>query len=409
MYPPEYTKIYPVAMAFFKIFQASVFLFSLFTLPSAAQKEPILLPKSKGPYAVAQSQHKLVDANRIDRYDPEGGLRNVMISLFHPVPKESCEETCTIPSFNPKTAEVTNTFATTGFGVPENEIERFQIELCCQPCDSAVGNATSFPLILFSPGLQSSRQLYNAQLMDIASEGYVVVSMDHTFEAFVVEYPDGTYTLGLPSEYWNPTIPGRLEDGFAERVADVKFLLNQLGDMDVVQTLLPQAEEPFNVSHAAMTGHSFGGALTLAVMSQDDRIIAGMNQDGRQLGLVNPITKPAVLFGRGDPNPHNRTNDESWPDTWDNYLLGWKREIGLLDAGHLDYGDFPVMAKFADWPVNEAGREQLGFIDGERAYEAVSAYVKAFMDFAVKGKEEAEALFVEGGVKEWPEVVVEVE
>ncbi|PBO19749.1 lipase, partial [Streptomyces albidoflavus] len=39
------------------------------------------------------------------------------------------------------------------------------------------------PVVLYSPGLQISRTLGTATAIELASRGYVVVAVDHTYEA----------------------------------------------------------------------------------------------------------------------------------------------------------------------------------------------------------------------------------
>ena len=50
------------------------------------------------------------------------------------------------------------------------------------------------PVVLFSPGLGFSRFLNTALLEDLASQGYLVVAMDHTHES-PVEFPGGRFRV----------------------------------------------------------------------------------------------------------------------------------------------------------------------------------------------------------------------
>ena len=62
---------------------------------------------------------------------------------------------------------------------------------------SAVSDATpagrprAHPLVLLSPGFTNSRSTLTALAEDLASHGYVVAGIDHTYESFATAFPDG--------------------------------------------------------------------------------------------------------------------------------------------------------------------------------------------------------------------------
>ena len=76
--------------------------------------------------------------------------------------------------------------------------------------------------------------------------------MDHPFEAMVVEFPDDETVMG--------SIPLNVREENAEkheqllntRVADARFILTQMGNLDIVKQLIPEATAPFDVNRAVM-------------------------------------------------------------------------------------------------------------------------------------------------------------
>ena len=69
-----------------------------------------------------------------------------------------------------------------------------------------------WPVVLFSPGFGVERELYAGLVEDLASHGYVVVSIDHPHDAGVVEFPDGRVVIpksqmdiGRRSRFESPT------------------------------------------------------------------------------------------------------------------------------------------------------------------------------------------------------------
>lgn len=92
-----------------------------------------------------------------------------------------------------------------------------------------IRSSSDFPVLIFSPGLVATRIMYTTLLEIVASHGWIVVAIDHTYDALVVEFPDGRKAMRSPT----------LLDGFpAEvphlvdiRVADVNFTVESPKDL----------------------------------------------------------------------------------------------------------------------------------------------------------------------------------
>jgi predicted dienelactone hydrolase len=62
------------------------------------------------------------------------------------------------------------------------------------------GTQRSHPLVVLSPGFTNSRSALTALAEDIASYGYVVAGIDHTYESYGTAFPDGRVTTCLASQ-----------------------------------------------------------------------------------------------------------------------------------------------------------------------------------------------------------------
>ncbi|ORY17414.1 hypothetical protein BCR34DRAFT_474908 [Clohesyomyces aquaticus] len=369
----------------------------LICLLSALRLQAQVLPEPNGQYRVAYTTKKLTDQSRVDPYDPNGGKRNVMISLFYPVAKPECLQICQTHYMPPVTAQVSDAnMALTGVSVPSGTFGAIRLQSCCQVSPKGKLDAGKFPIVLFSPGLGISRLHYSAMAQKLASAGYAVATMDHAYEAELVEYLDGnvTFTILTP-EYFayvtDPTHPERLQAVVDLRVQDAQFVLSQLSQLSVLRTIIPTVSCGYNAYISAFFGHSFGGSIALSMIMRDNRLLGAANLDGSVYGTITNIYKLALLFGRDDPHPHNRTTtapaiaDPTWQIVYD-HMLGWRRELGLKNSQHYDFTDLPLLVKSGGVPLDAANYEALlGELDGGRAFELVRVYVKAFMDFAVKG------------------------
>lgn len=377
--------------------------FLLCLLLSAYTQAQLLIPAPKGQYAVGQSTLKLVDTSRTDPYDPSHGHRAVMTSLFYPVPKRSCTQICPVPYMPPVTASYIDA-SVAALGIPNGTFGSIRMQACCAVAPKAKKDITKVPVILFSGGLQGTRLLYSALAQTLASAGYAVVTMDHTYETSIVEFPDGTIIPGLNDTNFDPSVPGLLDSVLAIRAADARFVLTQLGLKSVVQKLIPGATCGFNVKkgNAAFYGHSFGGATAVSALMHDSRLSGAINLDGMQFGNLTDTKKPALLVGRAEPSPHNRTTDATWAKTW-THFKGWRREVAVGKIEHNTFGDTPLLVKLSGLPVSDGIKSVIGSLDGERSFTVITEVVQTFFDLVLRGKKTS--LF-EKGSKDLPEVVV---
>ena len=74
------------------------------------------------------------------------------------------------------------------------------------------------PVVLYQPGLGDVRELGTGVVSDLASRGYVVVTMDDTYEAAEVEFPGGRVVTPRPDQSHVDSV----------RIADTRFVLDKL-------------------------------------------------------------------------------------------------------------------------------------------------------------------------------------
>ena len=89
------------------------------------------------------------------------------------------------------------------------------------------GHQRALPLVVLSPGFTNSRSTLTALAEDLASHGYVVAGIDHTYESFATTFPDGRVTTCLARQA-RQRGTGSQEKVAAGRAADVSFVLSEL-------------------------------------------------------------------------------------------------------------------------------------------------------------------------------------
>ncbi len=107
---------------------------------------------------------------------------------------------------------------------------------------------------------------------ELASRGYVVITIDHTHEAPGVWFPDGTVTDNEPvldafaEAVENGTVPTLLEKMLRTRIDDARVVVDRLGELPLG---LSSVVDPRRVG---MFGQSAGGITAASTMFEDRRL-----------------------------------------------------------------------------------------------------------------------------------------
>jgi hypothetical protein len=185
-------------------------------------------------------------------------------------------------------------------------------------------------VILVSPGLGNLVAFSTAQVVDLASRGWVLVTFDHPHDTFVVEQPDGTLIFADPAG-------APVEPSFAARVLDVGVVLRRLAEL--VPGLHPRVP-------VGMFGHSLGGAAAAEALLLYPSLRAGVDLDGSPHGRV-------VQEGLDEPFGIMVSNVRDQPGVDDPNLdalisrLRGPHPFEQLDIGHNGFTDFVVFNRQA--------------------------------------------------------------
>lgn len=265
--------------------------------------------------------------------------------------------------------------------------------------------AESFPVLIFSHGYHSRANGYYALLSEIASQGYIVFAINHTYESTGTTFPDGTkvyfdnqYARTIESNTWetiNPVVDAFKEGmDFDERHPIVQKALTTYfaGDIierwtrdiiDVIDALdewnqSGLFEGRLNISEIGVLGHSRGGGAAGEALLTDDRIKAGANLDGVQWGqIVNTAFQKPFLFLSSDwPKEHEDLNQHAYVNRSRSIFY----EATLLESGHSNFMDIPYMI-----PVQALNLA--GDIDRDLAIEISNKLTVSFFDKYLKNLE----------------------
>jgi dienelactone hydrolase len=352
--------------------------------PPAGHPEVPQLPAPTGPHRVDTLTMHLVDRSRPDPLVPAKPVGELMVQLWYP-----SRHTGGYPYAPFLPTEAARQLAAV-LGPP--------IELLAAvPTSGREGAPLArgrrrYPVVLYSPGLGFPRALGTTLVQDLASHGFVVVAIDHTYDAAVVEFPGGRVERGVEPD---PLLALRA------RVDDVGFVLGELARINAGH-VLPGFRHRLDLARVGMVGHSLGGAAAANAIAAGLPIRAGLNMDGR---VWPPASNPGVVIERPflqfGAESHNRYTDPTWAAFWAN-LHGWRRELQIDGAGHNDFTDLGLLLDQLGLDKHALFPGGFGSIRPARAIEIQQAYVRAFFTQHLRGRHQR---LLDRPSRRFPEVI----
>ena len=149
------------------------------------------LPEPTGPCPAGTTSVYLKDVSRPDPWAAGVSARELMVSLWYPAtPSDGRRARYMTPAESG--LQLTSRGIT---GVPPDALSTVRTNAVTDAAPA--GRPRGLPLVVLSPGFTSSRSTLTALAEDLASHGYVVAGIDHTYESFGTAFPDGRVTTCL--------------------------------------------------------------------------------------------------------------------------------------------------------------------------------------------------------------------
>ncbi len=162
--------------------------------------------------------------------------------------------------------------------------------------DMAHGGA-KFPVVVFSHGGGTPVLFYSAMLESLASNGYVVAAVEHSYDGDMVVFPDGHI---VEQSGWDRDPKRSAQERiqfhrsrYEAGAKDDSFVLDQLAKLNTGDK---RFRGRLSLEEAAAVGHSLGGMISIFTCSHDRRFKACVNLDGGlDDGEIHPaVSQPAV-------------------------------------------------------------------------------------------------------------------
>ena len=349
---------------------------------------PILLPVPaipipSGPYQVGTRIYELVDSSRKEIYSGKDEARRFMIQVWYP----SEPGTSNVKARWMDNAEIYAPAVSNEIGMPSFFLGHLALVKVPAYKDAKIETTKSgYPVILFSHGWQGFNAQNTGQALQLASNGYVVIGVQHTYGAVITVFPDGTIALN------NPTA---LPDGAPQdeyETAAHKLVNQWAGDLgftlDYIQSQNNDPGSPFfhslDLTRIGVYGHSTGGGAAIQFCGTDPRCKAllGMDPFMRPVSyevIDAGVTQPAFFMfsQRWTDDVESRNNElfnQFFPHVKEPYGV-----ITIAGTAHYDFSDLPLLSPLAP---------QLGLkgpINGKRVVTIVDDYLLNFFESTLKG------------------------
>ncbi|MFC1854755.1 alpha/beta hydrolase family protein [Candidatus Dependentiae bacterium] len=340
-------------------------------------------PKPTGPHKVGKTELHFVDENRDDPHVQDLSLqREFMVKIWYPadansyfesnVSRESLRKTdCYITTLKENLSKV--------FGMTKSTVEGLTKFKYNTVKNAKLSKAKKqWPALIFSHGLGTSSDFYSIFLENIASHGYIVVAIDHTFSCDLSIFP------GMRKVYDTKVFLPRKRKISLKRILsevftnvdDVKFVIKELKKMNNADD--ENIGKYIDLDKVGIFGHSLGSSTAIEACRQENNIKAAAGWDGWVLGTSKEkFNKPVMILHAGtfDEKIYGDQKDEieMFCDEMENLCT----EKTIKNAKHMAFTN-AVMEK------SYATKEATGSINPYKAVKQISEATVEFFDKHLK-------------------------
>lgn len=317
----------------------------------------IQLPAPTGPYPVGSRWLTVVDSTRVEDFVGDSAVkRALLLRLWYPADSAG-------RAVSPLMQATQSQVLAKAMNLPAFAFQHLaRTPTHTHPDLPLSRRSPTWPVVLFSHGFGIGYESQNTvQMEELASHGYVVVSIDHPYEAGAVAFPSGPVIRLAPAPVSDPattqqllphlkTLASESDTSVLKRataemravmkldrsidrwVRDTRFVADLLAQWDST-ALLPGFGGRLRTDQFGVFGMSFGGTTAAAFCAVDPRCAVGVNLDGLTFGAaVDTAIAPPFLFATSSGNPRmfdaefQRATGPAWL-------------INVAGANHLDYTD----------------------------------------------------------------------
>ena len=359
-----------------------------------------VLPVPTGKHAVGRISMECVDHSRREIYSEDlGATRELVLWTWYPAaPGTGDDPAALLPTPWTPIADF--------LGLDVAGIRTSATTAAC-----IASEQDAYPVLLLSPS-GFSPLLLSAIAEELASNGYVVVGVNPTYESAVTVFADGRTVPMNPAALGGALGPqsGAHHEAFRRRAAvcdykaaDLRAVTDHLTRLEPNRAGLTSAR--LDLSRIGALGHSFGGNAAIEWCRVDERCRAAVNLDGAvwtevaTVGLLRPALQiladhPEFAMSGADAVRAGVFHDEAWFEAEKALTYGgWRaidrlacpgRTVRIAGASHMSFMDISFLPIREDSPAR--GLRETTSIEPDRMWRITSDLLLAFFGEHLHGR-----------------------
>jgi dienelactone hydrolase len=243
------------------------------------------------------------------------------------------------------------------------------------------------PILIFSHGMGVDPLLYRPLLEELASHGYVVLTLNHPSSSGYAPFSQDVYNESAFEHMYlsdRQKFKREVENLSSAQANNIRFVLDRIrqGDLEILKNL-------GSIDQIILSGHSLGGAASIMVSRDDPQIAGCINLDGgltgetesRTAGLMMPVL--TILSDHelhqpkegADGYEESQQNARDW-DAFHHHCAGSPQPVTIKDISHMDFASSGPML---GWLI---GKETL--LGALKAHKMASQAMLQFMHSMAK-------------------------
>jgi dienelactone hydrolase len=348
------------------------------------------LPAPNGPYKVGRVIYDWIDAGRLNPYAPVAGTQQeLVVWLWYPAEVVTSSQAAEyLPDYWRSALEHHQGFLLSRL---------FSRDLSRVKSHSWSGTAVSrqestYPLVVLRAGGGALSSDYTSIAEDLASHGYLVVSIDAPYRTVVTAFQDGRVALRTTQSDFDNMPYAAAEKAATQAmgvwVEDVKFVLQRLKELNLSDPS-GRFEGRLDLQRIGIVGHSLGGATAAQFCHDDPQCKAGIDMDGIPFGTVveESLHQPFFFIlsdHRKESGPEAPIVEGKMESIYSKLPPDTRWGVVIDGANHFSFSD----QMFTKSPVVIWALQTLGgtpALNKRRGIEIADSCVHTFFDVYLKG------------------------
>ena len=392
---------------------------------SGQSSEPNILSIPAGPFAIGRITYHWIDSSRAEFLVTDAKpRRELMVDVWYPALRQRDRLAAAyLPDLRRLQRVLGDSALRRDFAPASSAIAAGLLRTHATEAPSSNCPARGCPLLVFSHGGGVDRSFYTSQYEDLASNGYIIAAIAHTYDTHLVVFPNGRVVRAVPGfrdtlrsdsalPRWRRNLKTELRSqAYVRRVIninveDIRFVIDQLSRYARDPHLRSPLLKRIDLERVGALGHSAGGEAAAFACQVDARLRACLNEDGVMQNLPfsrdpagRTMNQPFMYIGRSYGPPRLSDTElasmemtRAEADSLFHAITTSQDEL-LSD---MPAGAYRVTLKmpgvthmsFTDEPLIEAARDSVKFADARLALRMIEKYTRAFFDRTLLGRRE---------------------